>query len=119
MAKKKKKQKAKKTARMKEKARQRRKRRRARSSEGTQGNILHIGGRPSMSSMEPPEGFRTIGMAQSTFLYGQPIIELAEKKGVDLEEAMNISMLLWNHALLVERQGDDPSAREPIVCSLV
>lgn len=62
--------------------------------------------RPGISEMGAPDGFRAIGMAQAMMEYIKPLDEYygKEPRGIDdLNKRMKLSMLLWNHALEVER----------------
>lgn len=67
--------------------------------------------RPGISEMGAPDGFRAIGMAQAMMEYIKPLDEYygKEPQGIDdLNKRMKLSMLLWNHALHVEK-GEGPS----------
>jgi len=70
--------------------------------------------RPGISEMGAPEGFRAIGMAQAIMEYAKPLDEYYGKEPQnidDLNSRMKLSMLLWNHALDVEK-GEERSARK-------
>lgn len=70
--------------------------------------------RPGISEMGAPDGFRAIGMAQAMMEYIKPLDEYYGKEPQsidDLNNRMNISMLLWNHALEVEK-GEEPSSKQ-------
>lgn len=71
--------------------------------------------RPGISEMEVPEGFRAIGMAQAMMEYAKPFDEYLgpqQKNGMDdLNNLMNLSMMLWNHAL-DEEKGEEHSAQK-------
>jgi hypothetical protein len=67
--------------------------------------------------MEAPPGFRAIGMAQSMVEYGKPLMEL-EGAGEDMDKVMHASMLLWNHALSVERGEITAEDTEQVVRAL-
>jgi len=70
--------------------------------------------RPGISEMGAPDGFRAIGMAQAMMEYIKPLDEYygKEPQGIDdLNNRMKLSMLLWNHALEVEK-GEEPSSKK-------
>ena len=70
--------------------------------------------RPSMSEMNAPEGFRSIGMAQAMMEYAKPLMEL-ESKGGDLNDLMQLSTALWNYALVLEKGEKDKKAEKLIL----
>ncbi len=70
--------------------------------------------RPGISEMGAPDGFRAIGMAQAMMEYAKPFNEYFGKKPQsidDLNNRMKLSMLLWNHALEVEK-GEEPLSKK-------
>jgi hypothetical protein len=70
--------------------------------------------RPGISEMGAPDGFRAIGMAQAMMEYIKPLDEYygKETQGIDdLNNRMKLSMLLWYHALEVEK-GEEPSSKK-------
>jgi len=68
---------------------------------------VQVVNRPGISEMGAPEGFRAIGMAQAMMEYAKPFDEYYAKREPqsldDLNSRMKLSMLLWNHALEVEK----------------
>lgn len=72
--------------------------------------------RPGISEMEVPEGFRAIGMAQAMMEYAKPFDEYRgpqQKNGMDdLNNLMNLSMMLWNHALHEEKGEEHPAQKK-------
>ncbi|MEK6742171.1 MAG: hypothetical protein AABZ15_01060 [Nitrospirota bacterium] len=76
--------------------------------------IVQVVPRPGISEMGAPEGFRAIGMAQAMMEYAKPLDEYYGKEPQsidDLNKLMKLSMLLWNHALDVEK-GEERAARK-------
>jgi len=75
---------------------------------------VQVVNRPGISEMGAPDGFRAIGMAQAMMEYAKPLDEYYGK-GLqnidDLNKRMNLSMLLWNHALS-EEKGEERAARK-------
>ncbi len=71
--------------------------------------------RPGITEMGAPDGFRAIGMAQAMMEYAKPLEEYYARKEPqsidDLNSRMKLSMLLWNHALEVEK-GEERSTPE-------
>jgi hypothetical protein len=67
--------------------------------------------RPGIAEMEAPPGFRAISMSQAMLEYGKPLNELVVPTAIDdmdnLEMIMKITMLLWNHALSVEKGEEE------------
>lgn len=74
--------------------------------------------RPGITEMGAPDGFRSIGMAQAIMEYGKPLNEYLgrEPRGTDdLNMLMQTSMLLWNHALSVEKDEADDLEKSDVV----
>jgi len=59
--------------------------------------------RPGIAEMEVPPGFRAISMSQAMLEYGKPLEELMVRGVDDINKLMQTSMLLWNHAISVEK----------------
>jgi hypothetical protein len=61
--------------------------------------------------MEAPPGFRAISMSQAMLEYGKPLNELIVPAAMDdmdnLNMIMKITMLLWNHAISVEKGEEE------------
>jgi hypothetical protein len=74
--------------------------------------------RPGITEMGAPEGFRAIGMAQAIMEFGKPLEKYLgrETQGMDdLNKLMQPAMLLWNHALSVEKaEADGPETAEVV-----
>lgn len=70
--------------------------------------------RPGITEMNPPDGFRSIGMAQAMMEYGKPLIKLTKGES-DLNPAIQAAMLLWNHALNVEKGKESEDEKSKII----
>ncbi len=79
---------------------------------------IELGERPPMSEMEAPEGFRSIPMAQATMEYAKPLTELVENGEPDINDVLQISILLWNYALSVEKGKEDKKIEDTILNAL-
>lgn len=74
--------------------------------------------RPGITEMGAPDGFRSIGMAQAIMEFGKPLNEYfgREPRGTDdLNKLMQTSMLLWNHALSVEKDEADEMEKADVL----
>jgi hypothetical protein len=74
--------------------------------------------RPGITEMGAPEGFRAIGMAQAIMEFGKPLEKYLgrEPQGTDdLNKLMQPAMLLWNHALAVEKAEADRQETAEVV----
>ncbi len=80
---------------------------------------MQVVNRPGISEMGAPEGFRAIGMAQAMMEYAKPLHEYYAKREPqsmdDLNNRMKLSMLLWNHALDVEKGEALSAAKSEVV----
>jgi len=74
--------------------------------------------RPGISEMGAPPGFRAIPMAQAMMEYAKPLVEIAEAKGRDINDALQVSLLLWNYALSLKDGKSDLKLEEKILKSL-
>ncbi len=74
--------------------------------------------RPGISELGAPPGFRSISMSQATMEYAKPLLELADSKGKDLNEALQASIVLWNLAIAREEKKSDFKLEKDIVKSL-
>ncbi|MFH1702107.1 MAG: hypothetical protein ABIB41_01580 [Nitrospirota bacterium] len=63
--------------------------------------------RPGLPHMGAPEGFRSISMSQAMMEYGKPIMKYFEDDENGYNDALQISMGLWNYALAVEKGDED------------
>lgn len=70
--------------------------------------------RPGLPHMGAPEGFRSISMSQAMMEYAKPIMKLVEDSESRLDDAMQISMLLWNYSNFVERGNEDKKLEKEI-----
>jgi hypothetical protein len=68
--------------------------------------------------MGAPEGFRSISMSQAMLEYAKPLYELAKDKENLLNETMQISMLIWNHAISIEEGTESKGIEKKILKSL-
>ena len=66
--------------------------------------VIH---RPGLPHMGAPEGFRSISMAQAMMEYGKPLMSYVEDDENGLDEAMQMSTMLWNYAISVQRGSED------------
>ena len=71
--------------------------------------------RPGLPHMGAPEGFRSISMAQAMMEYGKPIMNYVEDDENSLDKAMQISGLLWNYAISVQRGSEDKKPEKEIL----
>jgi hypothetical protein len=74
--------------------------------------------RPGITEMGAPDGFRAIGMAQAIMEYGKPLQEYTGQQMQskdDLNKFMQTAMLLWNHALSVEKGEEDALEKADVV----
>jgi len=70
--------------------------------------------RPGLPHMGAPEGFRSISMSQAMMEYAKPIMSFVEDSETRLDDAMQISMLLWNYSNFVERGNEDKKLEKEI-----
>jgi hypothetical protein len=103
--------------RRRSKAREKTKRRRAlRSVESKpRSKVIH---RPGLPHMGAPEGFRSISMAQAMMEYAKPLIEFIDDDEKSLNKAMEMSTVLWNCAISVQRGSEDKTLKKEILKTL-
>jgi hypothetical protein len=63
--------------------------------------------RPGLPHMGAPEGFRSISMSQAMMEYAKPVLKFFEDDEKSYNNALQISMGLWNYALSVEKGDED------------
>jgi len=73
--------------------------------------VIH---RPGLPYMGAPEGFRSISMAQAMMEYAKPIMKYIEDDENGLDEAMQMSTMLWNYAISAERGNEDKKLEKEI-----
>jgi len=62
---------------------------------------------PSISEFDAPEGYRAVSMTQAMMEYAKPVMEILKPDAMpEMNEAFQIAMALWNHALDVERNTE-------------
>jgi hypothetical protein len=115
VAKKKKRETAKKHTRAREKRAKKRKLRLAKSYPKPELQTIH---RPALPHMDAPEGFRSISMSQAMIEYGKPLMSLLEDDEKGLEAVVQISMVLWNYSLSVQRGNKDKGIEKDIIEAL-
>jgi hypothetical protein len=59
--------------------------------------------RPGLPYMGAPEGFRSISMSQAMIEYGKPLMKYFEDDESAFDVAIQISMMLWNYSISVEK----------------
>lgn len=72
---------------------------------------------PGISEIDPPPGFRPVSSSQAILEYAKPVVSLHEKGELkDLNDALNLSMLLWNFSIDQENPDmDSDQDREEII----
>lgn len=65
--------------------------------------------RPGITEMGAPPGFRAVSISQAVVEFGKPLVELAGSTGQspDMNKVMQAAMLLWNHAVSIQRSEAD------------
>lgn len=104
MTKKKKREIAKRHSKDREKMKKKRKLKMVKSHPKPKSQIVH---RPGLPHMGAPEGFRSISMSQAIMEYAKPIMNSVEGGEGRLDDAMQISMLLWNYSISFEKGIED------------
>ena len=74
--------------------------------------------RPGLPHMGAPEGFRAISMSQAMMEYAQPIMKFVEDDEKGFNDALQISMGLWNYALSVEKGDEDKKIEQDMLKAL-
>ena len=115
MAKKKKREVAKRHSRAKGRLKRKRKLRLVKPRPKPNTQILY---RPSLPHMGAPEGFRSISMSQAIMEYTKPIMKFVEDNENDLDNAMQISMVLWNYSVSIERGNEYKGLEKKILKGL-
>lgn len=115
MAKKKKGEIDRRRSKAREKIKKKRTLRLVKSSSKPKPNIIY---RPGLPHMGAPEGFRSISMSQAMLEYAKPLMELVEDDEKGLDDAMQISTVLWNYSISVEDGNEDKKVEEKILKTL-
>ncbi len=112
MAKKKKREIAKRHSKDREKMKKKRKLKMVKSRPKPKSQIVY---RPGLPHMGAPEGFRSISMSQAIMEYAKPIMNSVEGGEGRLDDAMQISTLLWNYSISVEEGNEDKKSEKKIL----
>jgi len=104
MAKKKKGEIAKRRFKAREKIKRKRTLRLVKSRPKPKPQIIH---RPGLPHMGAPEGFRSISMSQAMMEYAKPLMKYVEGNENGLNVAMQISTVLWNYSISIQRGNKD------------
>lgn len=115
MAKKKKREIGKRRSKAREKLKKKRALRLAKTSSKPEPQITY---RPGLPHMGAPEGFRSISMSQAMLEYAKPLMKFLEDSEEGYNEVMQLSMLLWNYSISVERSNEDNRSKKAILQAL-
>jgi hypothetical protein len=77
--------------------------------------VIH---RPGLPYMGAPEGFRSISIAQAMMEYAKPIMKYTEGDENGLDDAIQITTMLWNYTISVERGNEDKDLEKEILKTL-
>jgi hypothetical protein len=104
--------------RLKSKKKSKKRRKLHQSHSGSEAPGPSIRYRPGISELGAPPGFRSVSMSQATMEYAKPLLELADSKGRDINEAVQTSIVLWNLAITMEEKKIDPQLEGDILKTL-
>ncbi len=77
--------------------------------------IIH---RPGLPHMGAPEGFRSISISQAIMEYAKPLMKYVDDDEKGIDEAVQISTLLWNYSVSVEGGNEDKELEKKILSAL-
>ena len=74
--------------------------------------------RPGLPYMGAPEGFRSISISQAMMEYAKPIMKFVEDDDKGFNDALQISIGLWNYALSVEKGDEDIKIEKDLLTAM-
>jgi hypothetical protein len=106
-------------AKRRNKSRQKMKRKRnMRSVKSRQERRTEVTSRPGLFYMGAPEGFRSISISQAMLEYSKPLMQLVEDDENGFDVAIQISMMLWNYSISMEKGNKSKELEQEIMKAL-